>query len=309
MKTGTPDHPKARALRRRLARLLSEQHGLDRPVADALALPLAAGFLELLWHFTAARAPRGDVGRFRDADIAEAVGWPWDPAELVAAMSDPEAAWLDPSRRHRLVVHDWSKHAERGVHVALARRGECFADGKPPDVTRLSKEERSKLPPLKRAHNRRTVCAPPSPSPTPITDTPPTPRKRGGRSHGGVDVLASLATALGMPSGRPERRAWREALEGGSTVEAMGAALRSEAVRRQGAAAGQEQLSTAGAWVRARGGDEAVALELAAWLETHQAAGELPAFAAERWAQQAEAPSGVYGIVARIVMRIRRENS
>jgi hypothetical protein len=47
MKRGTPEHPKT-------AHLMA---------ALSIPRPYAVGILELLWHFTARYAPRGDVGR------------------------------------------------------------------------------------------------------------------------------------------------------------------------------------------------------------------------------------------------------
>lgn len=101
----------------------------------------AAGILEGLWLFTAAHAPRGDIGRWSDADIAEAIGWSGAAGKLVAALVT--SGWLDQSPQYRLIVHDWSDHAEDRVHTALARQRLHFADGKVPSVTRhLHSQER-----------------------------------------------------------------------------------------------------------------------------------------------------------------------
>jgi len=54
MLRGTPEHPKAIALQKALG----------------LSKPNVVGLLELLWHFTAAYAPAGDVGRWPDEAIA-----------------------------------------------------------------------------------------------------------------------------------------------------------------------------------------------------------------------------------------------
>jgi hypothetical protein len=137
VKRGTPEHPKTKALARRLG----------------VPWPMAVGTLELLWHFTARYAPAGDIGRFPDEAIAAAVGWPEnrDRAELVRALCD--CGWLDPHPEHRLMIHDWPDHCEDAVHVFLARRGLTFACGKPPKTSKLSKSER-------RAHNVPTECAP-----------------------------------------------------------------------------------------------------------------------------------------------------
>lgn len=104
---------------------------LDHPktwdLADRLGIGLAQtlGHLTLLWAFAARKAPRGDIGKWPDAAIARACDWQGDPAEYVAALS--AAGWLDASDAHRLLVHDWSDHAERWVRGVLARQHLSFA--------------------------------------------------------------------------------------------------------------------------------------------------------------------------------------
>lgn len=116
MKSGTIDHPKTKRLARRLG----------------INLAWAVGILESLWHFTRERAPRGDIGRYADDEIADAVYWPTErPAgDLVAALID--CGWLDRHDQHRLLVHDWPEHAESYVHAGLAKKTELFADGSRP---------------------------------------------------------------------------------------------------------------------------------------------------------------------------------
>lgn len=124
MKRGTPDHPKTLML------------------AHELALPkyAAVGLLESLWHWTAQYAPGGDVGRYADHFIAQAVGWERDAGDLVAALV--RCRWLDEHPEHRLVVHHWRDHADDSVHMKLARAGERFADGVAPKLSRLNKADR-----------------------------------------------------------------------------------------------------------------------------------------------------------------------
>lgn len=109
VKRGTPDHPKTK----RLARILGlEDWG---PV----------GILEKLWHFTAKHAIRGDIGKWSDDEIADAVGWRGDTALLLNALID--SGWLDRSERHRLIVHDWHDHADESVRKTIKNRRETFA--------------------------------------------------------------------------------------------------------------------------------------------------------------------------------------
>lgn len=159
MKRGTPDHPKTR-------RLMAE---LDLPLFSA------CGLLELLWHFTTRYAPRGDVGRYDAAQIAAAVGWTGDPAFLVATLT--ACGWLDVSRRHGVLVHDWPEHADDYVHVALARRKMRFADGTVPNMSRLKKQERLELQPaFERSKSASKAQAVPCRAvPNITTDTPISP--------------------------------------------------------------------------------------------------------------------------------------
>jgi hypothetical protein len=103
MKRGTPEHPKTLAL------------------MDVLKIPKyqAVGILEALWHWAAKYTPRGDIGRFTDADIARGIGWDKDATTLIAALTD--CRWLDKSEQVRLVIHDWKGHADGGVQKYLSR--------------------------------------------------------------------------------------------------------------------------------------------------------------------------------------------
>lgn len=126
MKRGTADHPKTK----RLARTLG------------IGIAQTIGHLELLWHWTARYAPAGDVGRYDDAEIADACAWDGDPAQIVAALVD--CGWIDRDDAHRLTVHDWREHADDFLHQSLARARRFFADGRPPRCTKLPKEERDR---------------------------------------------------------------------------------------------------------------------------------------------------------------------
>ena len=108
MKRGTPDHPKTRAL------------------ASALHIPIysVVGILEMLWHFTADYAPRGDVGRFSDEDIARAVGWHGQASRLVGALQG--VGYLEAHPEHRYIIHDWETHADRAIKQRLERNGLTF---------------------------------------------------------------------------------------------------------------------------------------------------------------------------------------
>jgi hypothetical protein len=107
VKAGTSTSPKVRRLARKL--------GVPRVHA--------IGILALLWEFTAGHAPRGDVGRWDDEDIADACDWPEDQAtELISALI--ETRWLDECPENRLIVHDWADHCPQYIKKRLDRTDE-----------------------------------------------------------------------------------------------------------------------------------------------------------------------------------------
>lgn len=164
MKRGTTDHPKMLAL------------------AQALHVPIysAIGLMESLWHWTSKYAPAGNVGKWESAVIAKGLGWDRDPDELVDAMV--ECGWLEQSAEHRLIVHDWSQHADDAVHRSLARSLQLFADGGVPNTARLDPTEKEKAerafaklrrvrtPGARRAPKMRTPGALPEPVPEPLPE-------------------------------------------------------------------------------------------------------------------------------------------
>lgn len=132
MKRGTESHPKTL----RLANLLNVE------------LAAAIGILHLLWAHASDYAPRGDIGRWTDLEIALSVrrGVPVteeSAADLVRALL--AAGWLDECPEHRLLIHDWPEHCEAYVHNRLARGRHRFADGSTPRLGRLPKLEQDTI--------------------------------------------------------------------------------------------------------------------------------------------------------------------
>lgn len=84
----------------------------------------AVGILELLWHLTAREAPRGNIGKLSNEDIALALDYRGDEGKLIDALV--RTGWLDESAEHRLVVHDWHEHADEAVKKRLTRSGQSF---------------------------------------------------------------------------------------------------------------------------------------------------------------------------------------
>ena len=72
-------------------------------------------------RFVPSNAPRGDVGRFSNADIAEGVGWHGDADHFIQAMI--EAGRLVLSDEHRLVVADWHKLAPGYLRSNIKHQG------------------------------------------------------------------------------------------------------------------------------------------------------------------------------------------
>lgn len=208
LKRGTPDHPKTH----RLARAL----GISRAQA--------VGHLELLWHWTAKFAPRGDVGRFQDVDIEQGAGWEGPEGQLVDSLE--AEGWLDVHGEVRLVVHDWHEHADDAVKKALARKGLAFFVACPDNGgQRRTVADNGSLPeplPL------------PLPEPEPLT-TPPPPSQpqeaaeeqtaHGGRERAREAVLdhwRARARVYGTPGpDRPDRRKVWDALARGRTVQEL----------------------------------------------------------------------------------------
>ena len=99
-----------------------------RRLAGSLRLaPYAAvGILESLWHVTSREAPRGDIGKLSDKDIALAIGYRGDAGRLLRSLED--TGWVDRSPLHRYVIHDWHEHADDAVRKYLNRNHMTFAD-------------------------------------------------------------------------------------------------------------------------------------------------------------------------------------
>jgi hypothetical protein len=98
-------------------------HTKLRRLCRKLNVPLyvGVGLLECLWHLTAREAPRGDIGRLSNEDIAIALEWTEDEETLVEAFIS--CGWIDHHADYRLVVHDWHEHCDEAVKKLVARSG------------------------------------------------------------------------------------------------------------------------------------------------------------------------------------------
>jgi hypothetical protein len=194
MLRSVPEHPKFT----KLASLL------DKPKYAI------AGILEMTWNFTSRFSPQGNIGRFSDAEIESWVGWDGPRGKLINALL--ECRWIDKSNKHRLLVHDWSEHADHTTKIYLKRKGlnlfETCANnvhtsannvhtcsdniaplfGKPEPVPEPEPDKE------KQAKEK-------SPSEHPDPSHPPRPRKRGSRGQAALEI-PDLPESLNTPNFR-----------------------------------------------------------------------------------------------------------
>jgi hypothetical protein len=136
------------------------------------------GLLESIWHLTAREAPRGDIGKLSDEDIALAIDYRGDESQLVEALV--ASGWIDRDPVERLCIHDWHDHADDAVHMKLARGRQYFVGGRAPKLSRLTGKEREAAHEYyqscaqSHAHENTDPCAreaivsaPPEPEPEP----------------------------------------------------------------------------------------------------------------------------------------------
>lgn len=139
-----PDHPKFADLKQRLGR----------------SKGATLGYLECVWHFTGRFTPQGNLGKYSDSAIEAWVEWDGEPGSLIAALV--ESKWLDLDPVHRILVHDWSTHADKAAKQSLNRSKLEFCV---PTVD------------TGRTHNY-VLSALPVPVPVPVPESGAEPRKR-----------------------------------------------------------------------------------------------------------------------------------
>jgi hypothetical protein len=164
VKSGTIDHPKMLNLQARLG----------------IPLNHAVGIMEHLWHWAGRYAPRGDIGKWSDEQIQQAIA-PELKRDLIPALIDSK--WVDrvSDSAGRLLLHDWSDHCEQRVRKFLLRTGEEFAkspdgvrtdSGQSPDGVRTdSGQSPDGVQPRARAPEPEPV---PAPTPVPVPGCPDT---------------------------------------------------------------------------------------------------------------------------------------
>jgi hypothetical protein len=120
------------------------EHSKIGHLARKLKIPpvMAVGLMERLWHWAADEIPNGGIGKRGDEIIADKCWWPWPKRakEFIDALTD--VGFLDELDGCGLYIHDWHDHCEDRVHSFLARKGERFANGTIPKLTRLNADEK-----------------------------------------------------------------------------------------------------------------------------------------------------------------------
>jgi hypothetical protein len=120
-------------------------HRKTRKLAATMKIPLlhALGIIEALFIRTYDSAPRGDIGRLTNSDIALDIHHEGDPDELIAALI--AAGFLDEDPVHRLVIHDWHVHCNNSTNYRVARSGLNYANGQEPRMAQFSEKDRQKI--------------------------------------------------------------------------------------------------------------------------------------------------------------------
>ncbi len=98
------------------------------------------GILESIWHLAAREAPRGDIGKLSDEDIALGIDYRGDESKLIEGLV--ASGWLDRDPKERLVIHQWYEHADDAINMKLARARQFFVGGYAPKISKLPSRER-----------------------------------------------------------------------------------------------------------------------------------------------------------------------
>ena len=177
-----------------------KREGLRHPKMMDLAARLsinhreAIGLLDLLFDWAIDYAIRGDIGKWTDAVIAGSVGWTEDASTLVTALV--ESGWLERSKEHRLIIHDWPDHVPMFARAKMKKLRltflECYESEKSPENNPEASTVATKEPSKEGDTN-------PLPSlPLPSNPLPPQPAAAGPQEawEGVEEVLFSHGVAL-----------------------------------------------------------------------------------------------------------------
>lgn len=150
----------------------------------------AVGVLERLWWFAATQAPRGDVGRWTDAQITLGIGSQLSPELLVSSLVG--SGWLDGHGAHRLVIHDWEQHADQTVRRSQIVQRDGFIQSDPD--WNLAETSGS----LALSSEPAACRLPPEPEPAAIGDAAASQVGTSGTSRKTMPLYAAITIAYAM---------------------------------------------------------------------------------------------------------------
>jgi hypothetical protein len=145
VKQGATNHPKMSELAELIMVRLSEGSLGGAGLPFDTCHSLAVGLCEKLWHYASQYAPAGDIGKLAPSRIAAAIGWDQKDAAFIIEALVKVRLCDRPGDHSTLVVHDWSAHATRQVHGALARARALFCDGRKPNLSAVHSDDRDDI--------------------------------------------------------------------------------------------------------------------------------------------------------------------
>jgi hypothetical protein len=97
------------------------RHPKTKRLARALqiSLPTTVGHLHFLWWWATDYAQDGDLSKYANEDIADAMGWEGDAKEAVDALL--HSGYLDQEQDGVLLLHDWHEYAGRLIEQRKAQ--------------------------------------------------------------------------------------------------------------------------------------------------------------------------------------------
>lgn len=119
MKLGTLHLPEMRHFERKL----------KKPPYAAIGVPNGVR------HLAAEAADEGNIRKFTNEEIADYIGWYSEPDELIRDLL--ETRWLDVSKVHRLVIHDWVEHCPQYIKDRIKKRRQRAANAKNKGLTAI----------------------------------------------------------------------------------------------------------------------------------------------------------------------------
>jgi hypothetical protein len=113
----------------------------------------AVGIFECLILSAQVNAPRGDIGKMEDEDIALSIDYKGDHSRLVVALVESGCLCLNDA--HRLIIDDWPNLCDNKTHILLRNERKNFANGDHPHPNKHLRIEGS----TKRTRRRDRVRA------------------------------------------------------------------------------------------------------------------------------------------------------